>query len=101
MTTATVATAFAPEQMLYLGHSVYSSAMASWALITSNDDEPQLLVMFREGGTVYRYAFASWEAARDWDSLRQEDDCEDAEPVSWGRCFHRFMAAGDILPITA
>ena len=101
MTTATIATAIPASHMASLGRSVYSSAMRSWALITSNENEPQLLVLFREGGTVYRYAFASWEAARDWDGLRQEDDYEDSEPVSWGRCFHRFMAEGAILPIAA
>lgn len=100
MTTATIATTIPASSMASLGHSVYSSAMRSWALITNNDNDPELLVLFREGGTVYRYAFSSWEAARDWNSLRQEDDYEDSEPVSWGRCFNRFLREGDILPIT-
>lgn len=101
MTTATIATAIPATAMATLGHSVYSSAMASWALITSNDNEPHLLVLFREGGTVYRYAFSSWEAARDWDSIRHDEQAaaEEGEPVSWGRCFHRFMTEGAILPI--
>ncbi len=102
MTTATAISPITADAMAVLGHSVYSSAMRSWALVVSNDDQPMLLVLFREGGTVYRYAFASWEAARSWDALRQQDDAcgcgEDAEPVSWGRCFHRFMAEGLILP---
>ena len=99
--TATLATAFTADAMRSLGHSVYSSAMVSWALIMTDDNQPHLLVLFREGGTVYRYAFSSWEAAREWDSLREEDDCEEAEPISWGRCFHRFMKEGAILPIAA
>ena len=103
MTTATIATAIPAESMATLGHSVYSSAMRSWALITSNDNEPHLLVLFREGGTVYRYAFSGWEAAREWDSIRHDEQAaaEEGEPVSWGRCFHRFMAEGEILPIAA
>ena len=103
MTIATIATAFTADAMRSLGHSVYSSAMVSWALITSNDNEPHLLVLFRKGGTVYRYAFSSWEAAREWDSIRHDEQwaAEEGEPVSWGRCFHRFVAEGDILPIAA
>ena len=101
----TIATAISPvpaADMATLGHSVYSSAMRSWALVTSNDNEPMLLILFREGGTVYRYAFASWEAARSWDALREQDDAcgydDEAEPVSWGRCFNRFLSEGLILP---
>ena len=103
MTASTVATTFTADAMATLGHSVYSSAMRSWALVCNNDNDPELLILFREGGTVYRYAFSGWEAARDWDSLRHDEQAaaEDGEPVSWGRCFHRFMKDGAILPIAA
>jgi hypothetical protein len=103
MTTATAISPITADAMACLGHSVYSSAMRSWALITSNDNEPILLVLFREGGTVYRYAFKDWAAAREWDSIRHDEQwaAEEGEPVSWGRCFHRFMREGLILPIAA
>jgi hypothetical protein len=103
MPATTLATAFTADQMATLGHSVYSSAMRSWALVCSNDNDPELLVLFREGGTVYRYAFASWEVARDWDSIRHDEEAaaEEGEPVSWGRCFNRFLREGAILPIAA
>ena len=96
---ATITTAFTPDQMLTLGHSVFSSAMRSWALVTNNDNDAELLVLFHSSDTVYRYAFRSWEDASDWDSL--DDSTADAEPVSWGHCFHRFLAEGAILPIAA
>jgi len=98
---ATIATAFTPDQMLTLGHSVFSSAMRSWALVVNNDNDAELLVLFNSSDTVYRYAFRDWSAASDWDAIRQEDDYEDAEPISWGSCFHRFLAEGAILPIAA
>ena len=101
MTVTTTATAIPAADMATLGHSVYSSAMRSWALVVSNDGDPILLILFREGGTVYRYAFRDWAAAREWDALRQQDDAcgyDDAEPVSWGRCFHRYLSEGLILP---
>lgn len=103
MSKATLATTFTADQMASLGRSVYSSAMRSWALITNNDNEPELLVLFREGGIVYRYAFSGWEAAREWDSIRHDEEAaaEDGEPVSWGRCFNRFLREGAILPIAA
>ena len=101
MATATLATTITAQDMSYLGHSVYSSAMRSWALVTTNEGEPHLLILFREGGTVYRYAFRSWEDANDWDSLRDAENHPDAEPVSWGRCFHRFLKEGAILSIAA
>jgi hypothetical protein len=105
MTTATIATAIPAADMATLGHSVYSSAMRSWALVVNNDNDPELLVLFREGGTVYRYSFSGWEAGRSWDALREQDDAcgydDGAEPVSWGRCFHAFLRDGLILPIAA
>ena len=103
MSTATIVSNVTAADMAILGHSVYSSAMRSWALITNNDDEPSLLVLFREGGTVYRYAFRDWDAARTWDRLRMQDEeatCTE-ESVSWGRCFHHFLTSGAILPIAA
>jgi hypothetical protein len=96
MTTATATTDYSSADMLTLGHSVNSSAMRSWALVMT-EDGADLLVLFREGGTVYRYAFRSWEDARAWDALR--DQSEDAEPVSWGRALHRFLKSGALLPI--
>jgi hypothetical protein len=104
MTTATIISPVSAESMTTLGHRVYSSAMQSWALIASNDDEPILLVLFREGGPVYRYAFKDWAAAREWDAIRHDEQWaadEGAEPVSWGRCFHAFLREGLILPIAA
>ena len=98
---ATIATAFTPDQMLTLGHSVFSSAMRSWALVVTNDNDPHLLVLFNSSDTVYRYSFRSWEDANEWDAIRQEDDYEDAAPISWGRCLHRFLSEGAILPIAA
>ena len=95
---ATIATAFTPDQMRYLGHSVSSSAMRSWALV-QGDDSAELLVLFNSSDTVYRYAFRSWEDAQNWDDLRQQGEDEDAEPISWGRCLHRYLSEGAILPI--
>jgi hypothetical protein len=98
---ATTATAFTPDQMLYLGHSVFSSAMRSWALVMNNDNDAELLVLFNSSDTVYRYAFRSWEDARNWDEIRKQGEDEDADRISWGRCFHRFLSEGAILPIAA
>jgi hypothetical protein len=75
--------------------------MRSWALVVNNDNDAELLVLFNSSDTVYRYAFRSWGDANDWNAIRQEDDYEDAEPISWGRCFHRFLSEGAILPIAA
>jgi hypothetical protein len=99
MTTATAATAYTAEQMRYLGVSVNSSAMRSWAIVMT-DEGANLLVLFREGGTVYRYAFRAWEDARAWDALREQSEDEDADPVSWGGALHRFLKSGALLPIT-
>jgi hypothetical protein len=98
---ATIATAYTPDQMRYLGHQVSSNAMRSWALITNNDNDAELLVLFNSSDTVYRYAFRDWSAANEWDSIRQDDEYEDAAPISWGRCLHRFLSEGAILPIAA
>jgi hypothetical protein len=95
------ATAYTPEQMRYLGHSVYSSAMASWALVMNDDNDAELLVLFNSGNTVYRYAFRSWADARNWDEMRQQADCEDAEPISWGKALHRYLHEGALLPTAA
>jgi hypothetical protein len=100
MATATATTAYTADQMRYLGHSVNSSAMRSWALVVT-DEGADLLVMFREGGTVYRYAFNTWEDARAWDALREQSEEEDAEPVSWGGALNRFLKGGALLPIAA
>lgn len=99
MTTATVATAYTAADMLTLGHSVNSSAMRSWALVMNNDNDAELLILFREGGTVYRYAFNTWEDARAWDALLEQGEDEDADPVSWGQALHRFLKGGALLPI--
>lgn len=99
MATATATTAYTAEQMRYLGHSVTSSAMRSWALVVNNNDDAELLVLFNSTDTVYRYAFRSWEDARNWDDLRQQDESEDAEPVSWGKAMHRYLSEGALLAI--
>ena len=91
---ATAATITA-DQMRLLGHQVNSSAMVSWALVQTDNGTPELLILFREGGTVYRYAFPSWVDAQDWDALRDED------AVSWGGALHRFLKSGALLPIAA
>jgi hypothetical protein len=104
MITATIISPVTAEAVACLGHSVYSSAMRCWALVVNNDNDPELLVLFREGGTVYRYAFKDWAAAREWDAIRHDEQWaadEEAEPVSWGRCFHAFLREGLILPIAA
>ena len=93
--TATTAATITADQMDLLGHQVSSSAMVSWALVQTDNGTPELLVLFRQGGTVYRYAFRSWEDAQDWDALRDED------AVSWGGALHRFMKDGALLPIAA
>lgn len=98
--TATIAATITADQMDLLGHQVCSSAMISWALVTNNDNDPELLVLFRQGGTVYRYAFRSWTDASNWDALRYYDDA-DAEPVSWGGALHRFLNSGALVPIAA
>jgi hypothetical protein len=95
----TAATAYTADHMLTLGVSVNSSAMRSWAIVMT-DEGADLLVLFREGGTVYRYAFRAWEDARAWDALREQSEEEDADPVSWGRALHRFLKSGALLPIT-
>ena len=97
---ATIATAFTADQMLTLGHQVNSSAMISWALV-QGEDSAELLVLFRQDGTVYRYAFRSWEDASNWDDLRQQDADADAEPISWGRALHRYLKNGALLTIAA
>lgn len=99
MTTAT-ATAITADQMDLLGHQVSSSAMISWALVQTDDDTPELLVLFRQGGTVYRYAFRSWTDASNWDAIRHWE-VEDADPISWGGALHRFLNSGALLPIAA
>ena len=99
--TATIATAITAADMDILGHSVSSSAMRSWALVTNNDNDPELLVLFREGGTVYRYAFRDWTDASNWDALRYYDDANDAEPVSWGGTLNRYLKSGALTPIAA
>lgn len=98
MATATATTAYTASDMLTLGHSVNSSAMRSWAIVMS-DEGSDLLILFREGGTVYRYSFNTWEDARAWDALREQSEEEDADPVSWGRALHRFLNSGALLPI--
>jgi hypothetical protein len=90
------ATAYAADHMRTLGHSVSSSAMRSWAIVMT-DEGADLLILFREGGTVYRYAFRAWEDARAWDVLRQQSEEEDAEPVSWGKALHRFQREGALI----
>jgi hypothetical protein len=95
----TTATAYTADQMRFLGHSVNSSAMRSWALVMNNDNDAELLILFREGGTVYRYAFNTWEDARAWDALREQSEDADAEPVSWGKALHRFQREGALLPV--
>jgi hypothetical protein len=100
--TTTIATAFTPDQMLSLGHSVFSSAMRSWALVM-DDNGAELLVLFHSNDTVYRYAFRGFDAARKWDGLRHwndEAECEEEE-VSWGRQFNTFLRQGWLLPIAA
>ena len=98
--TATIATAITAADMDILGHSVSSSAMRSWALVTNNDNDAELLVLFREGGTVYRYAFRSWTDANNWDAIRHWE-VEDADPISWGGALNRFLKSGALLPIAA
>jgi hypothetical protein len=95
----TTATAYTADQMRFLGHSVNSSAMRSWALVMNNNNDAELLILFREGGTVYRYAFNTWEDARAWDALREQGEDADAEPVSWGKTLHRFQREGALLPV--
>jgi hypothetical protein len=90
------ATAYTAADMLTLGHSVSSSAMRSWAVVMT-DSGCDLLVLFREGGTVYRYAFRAWEDARSWDALREQSEEEDSDPVSWGRALHRFQREGALI----
>jgi len=98
--TATTASTITADQMDMLGHQVSSSAMVSWALVQTDNGTPELLVLFRQGGTVYRYAFRSWTDAANWDALRCYDDA-DAEPVSWGSTLHRYLKNGALLPIAA
>ena len=96
----TTATAYTATDMLTLGHQVYSSAMRSWAIVMT-DNGAELLVLFREGGTAYRYAFCSWEDARNWDDLRQQSEEEDADRISWGGALNRYLKEGALLPIAA
>lgn len=100
---ATATATITADQMRLLGVSVNSSAMRSWALVQSNDGDPELLVLFNSGETVYRYAFRSWDDARAWDDLRAQDDAcsydSDAEPVSWGQQLHRRLKEGAILTV--
>ena len=90
---ATATATITADQMRLLGVSVNSSAMRFWALVQSNDGDPELLVMFNSGETVYRYAFRSWDDARAWDSL--QDDPE----TSWGQQLHRRLKEGAILTV--
>jgi hypothetical protein len=98
--TATIAATITAVQMDLLGHQVSSSAIVSWALVQTDNGTPELLVLFRQGGTVYRYAFRSWTDASNWDALRYYDDA-DAEPVSWGGALHRYLNSGALMPISA
>lgn len=95
MATAT-ATAYTADDMLTLGVSVSSSALKSWAIVMT-DNGADLLILFREGGTVYRYSFRAWEDARAWDALREQSEEEDADPVSWGKALHRFQREGALI----
>ena len=95
MATAT-ATAYTAEHMLTLGVSVSSSAMRSWAIVMT-DNGADLLILFRQGDTVYRYAFRAWEDARAWDALREQHEDADADPVSWGGALHRFLREGALI----
>jgi hypothetical protein len=96
----TTATAYTASDMLTLGHQVNSSAMRSWALVMS-DEGADLLVLFTTGDTVYRYAFRSWEDARNWDALLEQSEEEDADRISWGGALNRFLKEGALLPIAA
>ena len=99
-TTTTATTAITADQMRFLGHSVSSTAMRSWAIVQT-DDGAELLVLFREGGTVYRYAFRAWDDARAWDALREQSEEVESDPVSWGKSLHLFLKDGALLSIAA
>jgi len=90
----TTATAYTANHMLTLGYRVSSSAIQSWAIVM-NDTGCDLLVLFRDGVTVYRFTFRSWEDARSWDMLRQLED--GSEPVSWGKALYRFKRDGALI----
>ena len=97
----TTATAYTASDMLTLGHQVNSSAMRSWALVMNSDNDAELLVLFNSNDTAYRYAFRSWEDARNWDALRVMGEEEDADRISWGGALNRFLKEGALLPIAA
>ena len=89
----TSADSLSAATLLAVGVSVNSTAIRCWMLVCNDDGDPDLLVLFNSGDTVYRYAFRAWDDAKAWDAL--QDDPE----TSWGQQLHRRIKEGAILTV--